>query len=81
MQSLLEWFQSFPDLTQKEIDTNWKAWIKKHQGVNDELQNQLGYRIAISKSFMRSLGWALNYVTKEENEQEIPDEVLNQLKN
>ena len=80
VQSLLNWFQSFPDLTAEEIDADWKAFTERHQGLNKERENQLGYRLAITKSFNRSLGWALNYVVENEKESKISDEAIEQLR-
>ena len=80
VQSLLDWFQSFPDLTPEEINADWKAFAEGHQGLDKERQNQLGARLAIVKSFNRSAAWALNYVVEKEKEANISDEALEQLR-
>lgn len=80
VQSLLNWFRSFPDLTPEEIDADWKAFAEGCLGVNNERENQLGYRLATAKSLGRSLGWALNYVVGSEEEPDIPDELVERLR-
>ncbi len=80
VQSLLDWFQSFPDLTPEEIDADWETFTEGHQWLNKEHQDQLGARLAIAKSFNRSLSWALNYVVENEKETNIPDEAIENLR-
>ena len=80
VQSLLNWFQGFPDLTADEIDSDWKMFTQRHKGLDKETENQLGYRLAVAKRFNRSLGWALNYVVEGETKSEISDELIKQLR-
>jgi hypothetical protein len=80
VQSLISWFQSFPDLTPEEIDSDWQIFTQRHKGLDKEMENQLGHRLAIVKSFNRSLGWALNYVIEDETKSDIPDELIGQLR-
>jgi hypothetical protein len=80
VQSLLNWFQSFPDLGPEEIDADWRAFTEMHHGLSKEDENQLGHRLAIAKSFNRSVGWALNYVIDNETEAKMSDEAVEQVR-
>ena len=80
VKSLLDWFQSFPDLTPEEIDADWEKTIERHKGLNKEYKNKLGYRIMINKSINRSRNWALNYIVKNKEEPNMSDETMEQLR-
>lgn len=62
VQSLTEWFESFQDLKPEEIDADWTKLEEKTPGLKKENVKDIRQRLALAKSFDRSLGWACNYI-------------------
>ena len=77
---LTEWFDSFRSLTPEEINADWERFAEGIPGFNKGNANDLPQRLAIAKSFNRSVGWALNYVVEHREDNEIPDEILENLR-
>lgn len=78
--SLMEWFNSFPDLTFQETDADWEQLENEVSGLKKENVKDLRQRLALMKSFNRSLDWALNYVVDSTQDNNIPDEVIENLR-
>jgi hypothetical protein len=80
VESLREWFDSLPTLTLEQIDTDWERLAKEIPGLTKEKTTHLYARLALMKSHNRGIGWALNYVTDQTQDNEIPEEVLHELR-
>ena len=74
--SLMQWFNSQPILTEEQIENSWRQVIARHPESKMKEAVELGERIALIKSYDRSLQWAQNYVVEDEKYRDIPDEVL-----
>jgi len=80
VQALMKWFNGFPDLTNEEIDAEWGQLEKEIPGFKDTSAGDLRQRLALMRAFNRGTGWALNYVSRQTKEDEMPDEVAEKLK-
>lgn len=73
--TLKNWYHQFPDLTESEIEDDWKNFIKDKDFKD---VSQKGGRIALFKAYMRALGWSLNYVNNKPPEV-VSDDLVNKL--
>ena len=80
VKSLREWFDNSPSLTPEEIDADWERLKKEIPSLNKENVTHLYARLALMKSHNRALGWALNYVTDQTQDSEIPNEIVEKLR-
>ena len=80
VKSLLDWYNSFPDLTAEQLDEAWKQIENMIPALRDLNSNHNIYkRLAYMKGHDRAINWALNYVV-EETDEDIASEIIEEVK-
>jgi hypothetical protein len=72
----LEWFETQPNITSEEIESEWKRFVE--DGHTNVEENDWRHRIAFHKAHSRSLGWFTNYLhDTSDPDDKVSDELLN----
>ncbi len=72
----LEWFETQPNITSEEIESEWKRFVE--DGHTNVEENDWRHRIAFHKTHSRSLGWFTNYLhDTSDPDDKVSDELLN----
>ena len=80
VQSLIEWFESFPELTPEEMDADWAKLEEEVPNLKKEGTKDIRQRLALAKSLNRSRNWALNYSVEAKQKNSLSDETIEYLK-
>lgn len=80
VQNLLDWFESFPDLTPEEIDADWTRCTNEIPSLKKERTKDIRERLALAKGLNRSLGWASNYIPDAIKDDSLSDKTIEHLR-
>lgn len=58
----LQLYNDYPDLTEMELEEDWKKFLRDSRSKEADLPNELIGRLTMVKAHYRALAWAMNYI-------------------
>lgn len=72
VREITNWYQSFSDITDEEVEKQWKEYLQTYKIDSNTIDVQ--QRIAERRAELRTLGWQINYYNPENKNNNIPEE-------